>query len=51
MTDLEKAAVDKYRKTVIKEIMDFYEYNYPTASGDFDEFYNVVLNILKNIEQ
>lgn len=54
MTEFEKAteevkkiAVDEYRKKVLKEISDIYEYEYPTASGEFDEFYRTVLKIIR----
>ena len=34
----------------IKEILDVYEYEYPTASGAFDHFVtHMIPNILKNI--
>ena len=45
-----KDAIDKFRNAVITEIIDTYEYNYPTASGDFDEFYKMVINIVRNTE-
>lgn len=44
--------MDEYisRKDAIKELHDVYEYEYPTASGDFDEYAShYVPNILKNI--
>lgn len=34
------------RNRLLKEIREVYEYNYPTASGEFDEF---VTRILPNI--
>ena len=44
--DVKKIAVDNYRKKVLKEISDVYENEYPTASGEFDEFYRAVLKII-----
>jgi hypothetical protein len=44
--------MDEYisRKDAIKELHEVYEYEYPTASGDFDEYAShYVPNILKNI--
>lgn len=44
--------MDEYisRKDAIKELHDVYEYEYPTASGDFDEYANHdVPNVLRNI--
>lgn len=38
------------REKAIKEIRDTYEYEYPTASGAFDEFATMLVpRILKNI--
>ena len=55
MTEFEKAtievkqmAVDAFKKKLIESIRDVYEHEYPTASGDFDEFYRDVINIIKN---
>ena len=55
MTEFEKAtvavkqmAVDEFKKTLIEQIIAVYEHEYPTASGDFDEFYRAVINIIKN---
>lgn len=55
MTEFEKAttqvkqmAVDEFKKKLIEQIIDVYEHAYPTASGDFDEFYHAVINIIKN---
>lgn len=53
MTEFEKAAektkqdaIDAFKKQLIAEIMRIYEYEYPTASGEFDEFYRTVLKII-----
>ncbi len=55
MTEFEKAtievkqmAVDEFKKELIKQIIAVYEHEYPTASGEFDEFYRDVINIIKN---
>lgn len=55
MTEFEKAtaevkqmAVDKFKKELINRITTVYEHEYPTASGEFDEFYRDVINIIKN---
>lgn len=38
------------RSKAIKEINDAYEYDFPTASGEFDEFVSTIVpNILRNI--
>lgn len=38
------------RKRAIKEILDIYEYEYPTATGDFDIFATILVpKILNNI--
>ena len=38
------------REEAIKELREVYEYEYPTASGDFDEYAShYVPNVLKNI--
>lgn len=38
------------RSKAIKEINDAYEYEYPTASGAFDEFATTVVpNVLRNL--
>lgn len=40
--------IDRYY--AIKELYEYYDYNYPTASGDFDEYAtHEVPNILRNI--
>ena len=41
---------DDVKKKLINEITDVYEYEYPTASGDFDEFFKTVLNIIRNVQ-
>lgn len=39
-----------YRQEAIKEIIETYEYEFPTASGAFDEFATkIVPNVLKNL--
>lgn len=55
MTEFEKAtqevkqmAVVEFKKELIKQIRAVYEHEYPTASGDFDEFYHDVLNLIRN---
>lgn len=55
MTEFEKAtieikqiAVDKFKKELIDKITTVYEHEYPTASGEFDEFYRDVINIIRN---
>ena len=45
--DVKKIAVAGFRKKVLKEISDVYEYEYPTASGVFDEVYRTVLKIIR----
>ena len=35
---------------LIQEIVDLYENQYPTASGELDEFYKDVLNIIRQHE-
>ena len=38
------------RKNAINEILKVYEYEFPTASGAFDEFMTMIIpNILKNL--
>ena len=37
-------------KYVINEIIDVYENHHPTASGEFDEFFHEVINIIRNTE-
>lgn len=39
---------EKFKLNLIAEIMRVYELEYPTASGDMDEFYHYVLNIIRN---
>ena len=46
--EVKQMAVDEFKKKLIEQIRDVYEYEYPTASGDFDEFYRDVINIIKN---
>lgn len=44
--------MDEYinREDAIKELREIYEYEYPTASGDFDEYASHdVSNVLRNI--
>ena len=44
--------MDEYinREDAIKELREIYEYEYPTASGDFDEYANHdVPNVLRNM--
>lgn len=41
---------DDVKEKLINEITDVYEYEYPTASGDFDEFFKTVLNIIRNFK-
>jgi hypothetical protein len=47
---MKKAAVDEFKKKLINNIISTYEHEYPTASGELDEFYHDVLNIIKNTE-
>lgn len=44
MTDV----IKNFKQELIAEIMRVYELEYPTASGDMDEFYHYVLNIIRN---
>lgn len=39
---------DETKINLITEIMRVYEIEYPTASGDLDDFYHEVLNIIRN---
>ena len=57
MTEFEKAtievkqtAVDKFKKELIDRITTVYEheYEYSTVSGECDEFYQDIINIIKN---
>lgn len=55
MTEFQKAtievkqmAIDEFKKKLIEQIIAVYEHEYPTASGDFDEFYTDVINIINN---
>lgn len=41
-------AVDQFKKELIDRVTAVYEHEYPTASGEFDEFYQDVINIIKN---
>ena len=45
--NLADKAVHDYKSKIIAEIMRIYEYEYPTASGEFDEFYRTVLKIIR----
>ena len=36
------------RTDIIQEIIDIYNRNYPTASGELEEFFHDVLNVLHN---
>ena len=40
--------INNFKQELIAEIKRVYELEYPTASGDMDEFYHDVLNIIKN---
>ena len=40
--------IKDFKQELITEIMRVYELEYPTASGDMDEFYRNVLNIIRN---
>lgn len=46
--EVKQIAVDEFRKELIDRITTVYKHEYPTASGDFDEFYHDVINIIKN---
>lgn len=55
MTEFEKAtievkqmAVAKFKRELIEAIRATYEHEYSTASGEYDEFYKDVINIIKN---
>lgn len=37
------------REDAIRELREVYEYEYPTASGDFDEYAHDVSNVLRNM--
>ena len=41
--------IKNFKQELIAEIMRVYELEYPTASGDMDEFYHYVLNIIRNL--
>lgn len=56
MTEFEKAtqavkqvAVDEFKKKLVSELISTYEHEYPTASGELDEFYHDVLNLIRNV--
>jgi hypothetical protein len=40
--------IEKFKAKLIENIMDVYEHEHPTASGETDEFYRDVLNIIRN---
>lgn len=40
--------INNFKQELIAEIMRVYELEYPTASGEVDEFYHDVLNIIRN---
>lgn len=42
--------IEKFKARLIEDIMNIYEYEYPTASGDMDDFYHDVLNIIRNLK-
>lgn len=42
--------INNFKQELIAEIMRVYEVEYPTASGDMDEFYHDVLNIIRNLK-
>ena len=56
MTEFEKAsaamkkkdAIDEFKKKLISDIIMTYEHEYPTASGELEEFYQDVLNLIQN---
>lgn len=55
MTEFEKAsaamkrdAIDKFKKKLSRDISVIYEQEYPTASGELDEFYHEILNLIRN---
>ena len=55
MTEFEKAsaamkkdAIDEFKKKLISDIIMTYEHEYPTASGELEEFYQDVLNLIRN---
>ena len=55
MTEFEKAtvavkrmAIYEFKKKLIEQVIAVYEQEYSTASGEFDEFYHAVINIIKN---
>lgn len=47
-TAMKKEAIDEFKKKLIGEILMTYEHEYPTASGELDEFYRDVLNLIRN---
>lgn len=48
--EVKQIAVDEFREELIDRITAVYEheYEYSTVSGECDEFYQDVLNIIKN---
>ena len=57
MTEFEKAsvamkreAIDEFKKKLISEVISIYEHEYPTASGELDEFYHNVLKTIENTD-
>lgn len=40
--------MEDFKLNLITEIMRVYEMEYPTASGDLDDFFHEVLNIIRN---
>ena len=44
---VKQLAVAEYKAKLLKEIIWMYEHEYPTASGEFDEFYRAVLKLVK----
>ena len=55
MTEFEKAsvamkrdAIDEFKKKLISEVISIYEHEYLTASGELEEFYQDVLNLIQN---
>ena len=55
MTEFEKATVEvkqiavaEFKKELIDRITAVYEHDYPTASGEIDEFYRMILKLVKD---
>jgi len=55
MTEFEKAsavmkreAIDEFKKKLISDLIMIYEHEYPTASGELDEFYHDMLSLIRN---